>query len=343
MKDVAIAIEVGSPNSKIELIQKTFDSIRKNIGSCDWKVFICLGLHITKEVDQFVRGYVKQYPDRFEIFLNAEVSWATFINTAIDRSFEYEYFIKSHDDIELLTPDFFNKVIANLKSINKEVGWISFHDVGWKKGDFNPSTRDGYYIDIYHEDGWNCQQIFQFHLFPPKWTKAPFLIHYAYYGIKRLTSLLKIADFAYPKPASKIKKYRLDLPTAPVKCHAPFNHFVMIKRTVLDKIGKCEEWNTFNALLVDEDWGLRCLEKNIPNIWIPNVEYIHYRGKFEGGGTRSMTTITKDAERVLDLFYKKWGFNSIPTLEELESIKIKHKHNLIPWSSYLRSWEWDYI
>jgi hypothetical protein len=341
MKDVAIAIEVGSPNSKVKLIRKTFESIITHMGNCDWKVFICLGLHIPKKADQFVREYVKQHPDRFEIFLNAEVNWAEFINTAIDRTKDYEYFIKSHDDIELLTPDFFHKVSDILKSLNQEVGWISFHDMGWKKGDFSPSTRDGYYIDVLEENSWNTRQIFQFHLFPAHWIKAPFLINYAYYGIKRITTFFKLPCLPYPKPVKKIRNYKLDLPTAAVKCHAPFNHFVMIKRSVLDNIGKCEDWNTFNALLVDEDWGLRCLEKNIPNIWIPDIEYIHYRGKFEGGGTRSWTAITKEVKRVDELFYKKWGFHTSPTPGELKAIREKHYNNLIPWSSYRKSWEWD--
>jgi hypothetical protein len=133
------------------------------------------------------------------------------------------------------------------------------------------------------------------------------------------------------------------MPDNPVKCHAPFNHFVLIDRKVLDLIGPCEDWNTPNALFVDEDWGLRCLEKNIPNIWIPDIEYIHFRGQFEGGGTRSWTAITKETERVDQLFYQKWGFHTYPSNEELEYMREKHKNNLIPWSSYRRSWEWDKI
>jgi hypothetical protein len=343
MKDIAIAIKVGSPNSNPKLIKKTFDSIKNNIGGCDWKVFICLGLNIPKEANQFVREYISQNPDKFEIFLNADVSWAEFINQAIDLSSEYEYFIKAHDDIELLSTDFFQKLTNILKSINKEVGWISFHDVAWKKGNLSTSTREGYFIDALEDNSWGTQQIFQFHLFPPHWTKAPLLINYGYYGLRRITNFLKLPTLPYPKPAYKIKHYQLDMPTAPVKCHAPFNNFVLIKRSVLNKIGKCVEWNTNNALYVDEDWGLRCLEMNIPNIWIPSIEHFHNQGKFETGGTRSWNIITKDAVRVENLFYQKWGFHPIPTPEELKQIREKHQNNLIPWSSYRRSWEWDYI
>jgi hypothetical protein len=343
MKDLAIAIEVGSPNSTIQLVQRTFESIRNNIGNCDWKVFIMLGLNISKELDEFVNSYVKLYPRNFEIFGKAEVSWAEFINTAIELSSDYEYFTKSHDDIELLTPEFFPKVLEKVKAIKQEVGWISFHDLSWKQGNFSPSTRDGFHKDVFEDNSWHTRQIFQFHLFPPFWTRASYPAHIAYYGVRRIGRMLKLPDLPYPKPVKKISKYTLDLPTAPVICHAPFNHFVMIKRSVLDKIGKCEEWNTFNALYVDEDWGLRCLEQNIPNIWIPDIDYIHSRGKYEGGGTRSWNTITRDSERVGRLFYHKWGFNPAPAKEEINTIRQMHTKNMIPWSSYRKSWEWDYI
>ena len=51
MKDIAIILAVDSPFATLKLIKNTFDSIKKNIGSCDWKVFICLGLHISNEVN----------------------------------------------------------------------------------------------------------------------------------------------------------------------------------------------------------------------------------------------------------------------------------------------------
>lgn len=343
MKDLAIAIEVGSPNSTISLVRRTFESVRLYIGECEWKVFIMLGLNISKELDEFVRKYADQYPEHFEIFGKAEVSWAEFINTAIDLSSGYSYFVKSHDDIQLITPNFFPKVMEKISSINREVGWISFHDVGWKQGNFSPSTRDGFHTDVFEENSWHTRQIFQFHLFPPYWTRASKPSHYAYYALRRLGRMLHLPDLPYPKPEKKIRNYPLDLPSAAVICHAPFNHFVMIKRETLDKIGKCEEWNTFNALYVDEDWGLRCLQQNIPNIWIPDLEYIHERGKYEGGGTRSWNTITKDTERVGKLFYHKWGFNPAPAREEIHNIRQMHADNMIPWSSYRKSWEWDYI
>jgi len=134
------------------------------------------------------------------------------------------------------------------------------------------------------------------------------------------------------------------MPNRSVLAHAPFNHFVMIKRETLLKIGYCENWGTLNALLVDEDWGLRALNNNFPNVWIPFLEYFHYRGtEYQGGGTRSWGHIKKDIKRVDNLFYEKWGFHSEPTDDELKIIQEKYIKTLIPWTISKYSYEWVYI
>ena len=84
MKDLAIAIVVGSPTATIKLVENTFSSINKNIGSCDWKVFLCLGLNIPIKVNVFVKEYVENHKSNFEIIKEDEVSWATFANEVID-------------------------------------------------------------------------------------------------------------------------------------------------------------------------------------------------------------------------------------------------------------------
>ena len=122
----------------------------------------------------------------------------------------------------------------------------------------------------------------------------------------------------------------------------PNAHFVLIENSVLRKIGKCVDWGTKNHLLIDEDWGLSALKLNLPNIWIPDIEYHHIRLQFAGGGTRSSLEIAKESKRVHQLFYEKWGFHQVPSIKELKFIRKKHKDNLIPWSSYRNSYDWDY-
>jgi len=344
MKDVCIAIRVGSPHSTISLVKRTFNSIANNIGNCEWKILLSLGKAISDEVRNFVLEYVQQDRTHFTIFQDDEVSWAQFINKAIELSNGFDFFIKSHDDIELLTPNYFPLIKAELERIGQDVGWISITDIAWRLGDWGPSVREGYHIDARAEDAWQRKKLFEMHTLPEHWWRARPLHHFLYTVEDKIRRRLKLDRKPYPKPSSKqLSCYQVDLPKASVRCHAPFNHFVMIKREVLLKIGGCEDWSTKNALLVDEDWGLKALRNNLPNIWIPHIEYTHKRGDYEAGGTRSWDDISKNAERVHRLFYEKWGFHEVPTDEELKEIKEKFHDTLIPWSAYRRSYEWDYI
>ena len=59
----------------------------------------------------------------------------------------------------------------------------------------------------------------------------------------------------------------------------------MIKTTTLNKIGMAKNWGSPIPELFDEDWGLRALQLNIINIWIPQLLYIHKRLDSEPGGS----------------------------------------------------------
>ena len=199
--------------------------------------------------------------------------------------------------------------------------------------------------DYLFESAWERGTMFQFHNLPQKWWQAPWYVHWPFWFQYKLTRILKgLKPWRYPKPKMS-EKYRalLDMPKKTVKCHAPWNMFVMIPMKALKDIGPCEHWQTYNALLVDEDWGLRALQKNYWNIWIPSIKYNHIRLELEGGGNRSQDMITQDAQRVHEAFIKKWGFHSKPTTEELNYIAEKYKGTNIPWSIGRNSYDWDYL
>lgn len=109
----------------------------------------------------------------------------------------------------------------------------------------------------------------------------------------------------------------------------------------LKQIGKAENWGTHAPLLVDEDWGLRALQLELNNIWIPDIEYVHWR--MPHAGTRSWPTIVNHAERVHNLFFEKWGFHSEGRAEELDFIKKEYGNTNITWSIDKRSYDWEYI
>src|SRR6185295_3284007 len=117
--------------------------------------------------------------------------------------------------------------------------------------------------------------------------------------------------------------------------------FVLIKMSVLQNIGRCEDWQTYNALFVDEDWGLRALEKKYWNIWIPNITSLHNKPLV--GGDRSQFQIKKDRARVEDLFKAKWKFSPKPSNEELVYIKNTYNTTNIPWSIDKDSYGWEYV
>ncbi|MBN1269163.1 MAG: hypothetical protein JXB04_06205 [Kiritimatiellae bacterium] len=344
MKDVSVAIRIGSPQSTVPLVRRTLESIAGNIGDCRWQVLLSIGENIPADVADFTQQAIKADPSRLILLERAEVTWAQFINRAIDASEGCEYFIKSHDDIELLSPDYLPQVRAELERIGRDVGWVSISDDGWKFGDFSPSVRLGYHIDLRREHAWERKKVLDLHTLPDNWWRASAPRHLAYRVERKARRILHLPPPAYPKPnVAAGAGVRDDLPQRTVRCHAPFNHFVLIRRETLLKLGPCEDWGTKNALLVDEDWGLRALQLNLPNIWIPHLRYLHHKGPFEGGGTRSGDEIGKEAGRVDEIFFRKWGFHSMPSDGELEDLCARYAGTLIPWSASRRSYEWDYI
>jgi SAM-dependent methyltransferase len=342
--DLAIAIRIGSTQSSLFLVKQTIESIEKNIGQCSYRFILSLDPTIPKEVKDYILKKQKESPERFEVFPEKTLYWAEFINEAIRSAQDCEYFIKAHDDIKLLTSDFFSKVKEILSNIQEPIAWVSFTEVGYLYGHWSPPTRPGFYKDYLEKNAWERRKMFQFHRLPENWWKPPWWKWWLYILQQRV--IVKILPqfqiFKYPEVRLN-KKYQelLDFPFGPVKCHAPWNTFVLIKTSVLNEIGPCENWQTYNALLVDEDWGLRALKLKYWNVWIPSINYLHLRPAV--GGDRSQYQIQKDAKRVHELFFKKWGFHLPPTKEELRQIELKHKDNFIPWSIGRDSYDWEHL
>lgn len=339
---VAIAIEIGSPKSTLALVKTTVSSLMINIGTSQYKLIIAMAPYIDEEIKNYVYALKRDKSELVDLMPEENYDWADFINNAIDRSRDYKYFIKSHDDIELLTPDFFPKVENALAKISEPVGWVSFTDKDYLNGHWAPPTRSGYHKDYLFENGWNRKKLFQFHSLPDNWWRPP-LFAYGFYTVERtVRSRLRLQPC--PLPVRSREYYvnlPYDFPSAPVKCHAPYNHFVLIEMDTLRKIGKCENWKTPLSLLVDEDWGLRALQLGLNNVWIPDIEYVHYR--MASGSNRASNQIARERDRVINLFLEKWGFHLGVSAEELVFIKKKYKNTNIPWSIDRRSYDWDYI
>src|SRR6185295_1942127 len=179
-----------------------------------------------------------------------------FINKAIAAAKDFEYFIKAHDDIVLQTADFFPKVKKILSGIASPVAWVNFNETSYLDSHWNPSTRPGFHKDFLEQDAWSKRKMFQFHNLPDNWWQPGIVSQLPYLFQIKVISKLFPGLVIFPNPVkhmSEETKKLLDFPSGPVKCHAPWNTFVLIKMSVLQNIGRCEDWQTYNALFVDED------------------------------------------------------------------------------------------
>jgi len=330
-KDISVVISVASPKSTLKLVRTTFESILKNLGTEGYQMIIYIGKDIDYEIKDYINVLKSNGYDRIVLLQNEEMTWAQVVNKAIDLSSEYKYFLISHDDVELITENFFPKVEEAMSKITESVGWVSFTDEDYLSGNFAPSTREGFHKDILEENAWPKRKLFQFHNLPDNWWDPSWISRKFGNRFEFLKNKL---------PREYFESLNYDIPKAPVKCHSPFSHFILIEMEKLKQIGNCEEWNDF-SLLVDEDWGLEALRNNFQNIWIPHIKYLHNR---TSGGTRAWGQIVEDKSESARKFKEKWGFNiGNNSKEELDFIKEKYKNNLIPWSIGKNSYDWDYI
>lgn len=174
---VAIAIKIGSPHSTLNLVTTTINSIMTNIGTDEYKLVISLSPFIDEPIKSYIYALKRDNSELIDLLPEEKSNpyWADVINEAIDRSRDCKYFIKSHDDIELLTPNFLAKVEDVLRNISEPVGWVSFTDKDYLNGHWSPPVREGWHRDYLFEDGWDRRKLFQFHSLPDNWWKPPLL------------------------------------------------------------------------------------------------------------------------------------------------------------------------
>lgn len=341
--DVVIALRIGGRDADPELVAKTFSTIHENIGTHRYRICVSTDPGLPEAVKLVLKTELTS-PHCYRMH-DKNLYWAEFINEAIRLADEWgtRYFIKAHDDIQLLTPDFIPTLDRLLSGKKDPIGWISFDDVGYRYGLWSPPSRIGWFKDIREESSWERKKAFQFHTWPEQWWRTSRWREWIHRTLERISN--RISFFPAPPPLlispSEEMLGNLDLPVGPVRCHAPWNMFVAIRMEVLRKIGFCENWKTYNALFVDEDWGLRSASMGYWNVWIPEIKYLHDRRKVWGGGNRSQNMIGRDHERVAEAFRKKWGFGVQASNEEIEKLKLTYAGTPLIWSIGRRSYEWD--
>ncbi len=233
-----------------------------------------------------------------EILLN-NLSWASNSNHIINKYLnQTKYFLFAHDDLKIETPGYLSTAINFVQKINYPIGWVTFTSTGYYSLK-NPVSNS--VRSGFFQDRFNFPNIFECSTF------------------------------------KKGQAGNILLPTAPIFCHAPYSHLNLISSTSLEIIGEFPDWTEYTILL-DEDQGLRALEKDLPNIWIPSISYIHPlrapNRKFNGLRYESEAHVS---------FKQRWGMSDKPYSEHDIEYSLDTYGDLFNWSVGKNSYDWSYV
>lgn len=314
---IVISMLIGSKLSTKDWVEKCIRSIVFNIGTTDFLLVLGISSHIGPDIVNCVK-HLSLTNSKIIVTTDHCSTYAKFHNHVfLKYGPGSKWFLLSHDDIQLETKGLVHLVEQSVQSVLDKVGWITFTDTDYLNGHWAPSVCGGFHNDFLYENAWLRRKLHQFHLLDENyWKKGA--------GRSYLTTL------AY------------DFPHSAVKCHGPMSHFFMIETKKLKEIGLCEDWSEV-SLLIDEDWALAALKKGLFNVWIPQIKYLHCRGKNEHG-TRAWPIILKKAKQVADLWEKKWGFRFKDISKETANkIKRMYGNTNIVWSMDKMSYDWEYL
>jgi len=303
--DVIIFIVSVGPNVHIENIMQTVYSISRNIGIQNYKYYFVVDKAI---IAKTIYDRFKTNPLISNFLLKivlSKDSWAENFNTFFYKYQKYtKYILISHDDLIVNTKNFWNLALIGLKDKKNKIAWITF-------------TNDHYY----EFGGIPLSNSVRTGFAIDRNAKVRFECH-KFSGTK-----VTLDNY-----------YLFDYPKLPVRCHAPFSHLMLIKTDVLKAISYCEDWSKY-SLLIDEDWGMRALLLGYTNIWIPNIFYTHPNPYNSYKRIRDL----RFEHIVHSKFTKKWGIDLPYSDETIKYVQKKYANTNLPWSSYRKTFEWDYL
>lgn len=306
MNDIIIHMTSAGPNVFKSNIADAVYTLSNNIGNFRYKFFISVDKEDTANFikDLFNHKSLPMLKDKLLEIKISKNSWASNFNAFFEKYKTLtKYFIICHDDIVVNTPNFFETTIKEIGD-RKDIGWITFTNDRYYK--INNMAISNSVREGFHIDRDKHPRMFECHKFNESQTPTIELF---------------------------------DLPDRAVKCHGPFSHFNIISSEALKKIGPCEDWTDY-TILIDEDWSLESLKKGFYNVWVPQVFYTHPNPK----NTHKRVSDLRYSDIAHEKFYKKWDF-SCGNYDEsvVQFVQQKYADTNIPWSSYRKSYEWDYL
>ena len=314
--DLIVFIKCSGPNVREDNLTDTIVSFAKKNVNCNYGFYITVDPHMESVVqnifkDQKYKSFLE--PSSLLDLKVSQKSWASDFNNFFD---EYQdktkWILISHDDVEYITDDYFNKIMDSIKGQEDKVGWITSTSNYYyeQEGKIVTDTfRAGSYEDF---DNWGA--MFQLHRMGHLKNTSPAIIQQSL--------------------------HLLDFPANPVKVHGIMSAIMLVSVESLEKIGYCEDWTNY-TMLIDEDWSLEALKSKLWNVWVPNVFHNHPL-------RRSLRpTNNKWEAEAHSGFISKWGYDtggyergiSIP----VEELREKFSDTNIPWSTYRKSYDWEFL
>ena len=312
--DLIVFIKCSGPNVREDNLSDTIVSFANKNKNINYKYFVYCDPKVRSWITNIINNNDIINEDMFLDIVVSENSWAQDYNQFFDKyQDKAKWILISHDDVEYITDNYFKKIIDSISGYEDKVGWIT--------------STSNYYLDA---EGRVVTDIFRpgYHLDYDNWPRM-FYLH----NMKNVSAAMISSNSPL-----------LDYPDGPVKIHGPMSAIMLATTKSLKKIGYCENFTKY-TMLIDEDWSLEALKNNLWNVWVPNVFHKHPLRRL------LRPTNNKWVDQAQANFTKKWGFatgvmqngKQVAINIPVEKLRETYKDTHIPWSTYRKSYEWEYL
>ena len=248
---------------------------------------------------------------------------------------EAKYLLISHDDIIIRHKNFISETLELLEDKEEPVGWITFTNV---KHYLHPATKNPIANSVknpFAKDRFSHPRLYECHAF-----LAGEKVKIADETYDRMMSFSVNKSYAKNLRWTHIAK--LKFPDGPVKVFGPYSHFNLISFEAAKQIGPPSNWSEY-TIFMDDDWNMASLVKDLNNVWIPQIHYVHPNPRYTA--LRKPGTDLRYLNETALKFKEKWGFSPDGELsdDELKEMMVKYKNTHVSSVMNKNTYDWDYL